>query len=481
MKKYAVVTVTYGEEFKDLATVTHPTIKAYADKIDADFIVLDKLGNHKYPHFIKFDIKELLHSYERVLYVDTDIIIRDDAPNLFELVPFSKLGILPENPCGSRDPAFKRFAEEEIGVPLKFWDGSYYNTGVMVLSKIHANLFNLLGEELFHFGEQSYINFNIATKKTSIFPLDWRFNRMNAHNEQTKKWRFSAYFIHYAAYLAPPNTSEMIKQIINEDLQIWDKYKPLYNFPNNNDPKNAEHQSFPLETINIEERLSSVLVEKDKIFFRDKTSDVIVLNEILSTPEKPSEYDFPKTGAKVVLDIGANIGVSTLMLASKYPEATIYAFEPEPENFYILQKNTKHLPKIKCFNFGLSNATGSFKLYAPEESYDFSKYTLFSKNNSDNMIYAQFKDIREFIASQNILKIDVIKINCEGAEYDILTSIPKDILENISWIEGKSTGLNDYDLLKYLNETHNIGFNKKDVMDNKLVFKALNKKVDLFR
>jgi len=480
MKKNAVVTVTYGEDFKELSKVTHPSIKAYADKIDADFIVLDQLGDHKYPHFIKFDIRNLLFSYDRILYLDTDIIVRDDAPNIFNIVPSNKLGILAENPCEFRDPAFRKFLTDDLSQPIN-WNGAYYNTGVMVLSKLHSNLFELISDEIFHYGEQSYLNFNIARKNIPIYPLDWRFNRMNAHNEQTKEWRFTAYFIHYAAYLAPPNTAEIIKEIINKDLEILEKYKPLYKFPKNNDPKNGEHQYFPLETIKMEETLSNIVVGKDKVFFRDNTSDVVVIHDTLATENKQSEYSFPPGQAKIIFDIGANIGVTTLMLANRYPEATIYAFEPHPENFYILQKNTKHLPKVKTFNFGLYNLSSTLKLQKPLEVNNFASYSLLINHVSNEDIFAEFKSIKEFIASENILKIDIIKISCEGAEYDILTSIPKDILDNISWIEGKCNGVNDYDLLKYLSKTHNIGFNKKEVIDSKFVFQALNKKVDFIK
>lgn len=55
----------------------------------------------------------------------------------------------------------------------------------------------------------------------------------------------------------------------------------------------------------------------------------------------------------VVVDAGANIGLFSVFVASKYPGVTIYAFEPTPSTFQILKENTKYYPNIKVFNHGL--------------------------------------------------------------------------------------------------------------------------------
>ena len=51
----------------------------------------------------------------------------------------------------------------------------------------------------------------------------------------------------------------------------------------------------------------------------------------------------------LIIDCGANIGLSVLWFARYFPEAIIYAIEPDSENFKLLQKNTEHLgEKVKC-------------------------------------------------------------------------------------------------------------------------------------
>lgn len=141
--KYAVVTIAIGEKYNMIAKFTHTTLKAYADKIDADFIVLDDKKSASLPHWKKFEIFNLLRDYKRLIYVDTDIIIRDDCPNLFDIIPENKLGIFNEGRFTPRWESLREACvsyEEDID---KKWDGTYYNTGVMVISRFQKELFKM--------------------------------------------------------------------------------------------------------------------------------------------------------------------------------------------------------------------------------------------------------------------------------------------------------------------------------------------------
>ena len=53
----------------------------------------------------------------------------------------------------------------------------------------------------------------------------------------------------------------------------------------------------------------------------------------------------------VVVDAGANIGIFSI-LAATHTKAAVYAFEPTPYTFRILQENAKPYPNIKAFNCG---------------------------------------------------------------------------------------------------------------------------------
>ena len=130
--KLAVVTIVLGEKYFRISQISHKSIKNYADKIGAEFIVLD--NPQGLPHWQKMEIYRLLNTYDRIIYFDTDLIIRDDCPNLFEIVPDDKLGAFNEGKFDPRGESLKEaiFAYKE---DVKDWDGTYYNTGVMVISR----------------------------------------------------------------------------------------------------------------------------------------------------------------------------------------------------------------------------------------------------------------------------------------------------------------------------------------------------------
>src|SRR3989344_7906914 len=103
----ALFTICIGDFYTKLSKVTHPTIKNYAQKIGADFIVKTETS-FPLPHYAKFEIAKLLETYDRVLYLDTDILVSPDTPNIFDIVPQDCVGMLDEAPLGY-DEKFRDF------------------------------------------------------------------------------------------------------------------------------------------------------------------------------------------------------------------------------------------------------------------------------------------------------------------------------------------------------------------------------------
>lgn len=67
--------------------------------------------------------------------------------------------------------------------------------------------------------------------------------------------------------------------------------------------------------------------------------------------------------AGTFLEAGAFNGKDTITLAQYFPGATIHAFEPLPEIYAELQKNTQDIPSIKTYPVALSNHTGMATFY----------------------------------------------------------------------------------------------------------------------
>jgi len=79
------------------------------------------------------------------------------------------------------------------------------------------------------------------------------------------------------------------------------------------------------------------------IYLRLRTTDVSLFEEIIVN----SEYYFePSSPPQVIIDAGANIGLTSVYYANKFPDAKIIAIEPEETNFEMLKRNTDHYPNI---------------------------------------------------------------------------------------------------------------------------------------
>ena len=86
------------------------------------------------------------------------------------------------------------------------------------------------------------------------------------------------------------------------------------------------------------------------------------------------------------------------------------------------------------------------------------------------------KKTNSFLQKNNISNIDLIKIDTEGAEYDILTTIDSETLKNVRWIIGELHGYKDFELLAYLSQWFDIDIDKS-IRSRLCNFNARNKQL----
>jgi FkbM family methyltransferase len=130
----------------------------------------------------------------------------------------------------------------------------------------------------------------------------------------------------------------------------------------------------------------------------------------------------------VVIDCGANIGNISSFLS--ITGATIYAFEPDPIAFESLQKNYSERKNIHCINKGVWDRNTKLRLFRHagmkknEQAFTVGSSIVKSKKNISTVSSVEIEVINlvEFIQSLN-RKVDLIKIDVEGAETEILRSV----------------------------------------------------------
>lgn len=162
----------------------------------------------------------------------------------------------------------------------------------------------------------------------------------------------------------------------------------------------------------IKLRNGLVIHTRDSKKFTDwAVFDELVTRDVYGIDKFPND-------AKRILDLGSNIGIFSLLMAKKYPEATIWAVEPEESNFEIIQKhiNINNLKNIIPLKKAVSNEKGLASL------------NIGLGNSANHSIVLKAKDGQtqtvETITLDELLPADIIKSDIEGAEYDVFTKIP---------------------------------------------------------
>jgi FkbM family methyltransferase len=75
--------------------------------------------------------------------------------------------------------------------------------------------------------------------------------------------------------------------------------------------------------------------------------------------------DAVRTGTPLVVDCGANIGVSPMYFSLVFPEAAIVAVEPEGENFELLSQNVRPFPRVRGVHAAIASTPGTIALTDP--------------------------------------------------------------------------------------------------------------------
>lgn len=163
---------------------------------------------------------------------------------------------------------------------------------------------------------------------------------------------------------------------------------------------------------------------KDLIFnIREKSTDREVIDEVVKN--KSYFYgDFIVKPKDVVIDIGAHIGTFSILASSL--GALVYSYEPCSDNFDLLKQNIElNKSTVYPHKLGVMEKQGKRTLYI--EDYNFGG-TNFYNNSTGHRCLKQEEalciTLEDVYEQENLTHCDFLKVDCQGAEAEVLRSFP---------------------------------------------------------
>lgn len=193
-----------------------------------------------------------------------------------------------------------------------------------------------------------------------------------------------------------------------------------------------------------------------KINYRND-SDLSVIDEIFVDRMYRSTESIIPNLRSPILDIGAHIGLFSIYASALNPQVKIIALEPEPENFKLMKENLKlnHCKNVTAVQHAviLSESEGRVErsprtttLYLNANSHNHSTFY-----KTTNPIDVPAITLENLITKNKLDKIGLLKMDIEGAEFDIFKNIDQDTWSKIQYIAV---------------EYHELGNNKRADLEN---------------
>ena len=189
---------------------------------------------------------------------------------------------------------------------------------------------------------------------------------------------------------------------------------------------------FPLSYYNFIQSRFIVFKTRTKriIKIRKKSTDLMALTHVWLI-EEYKKQGFEINSNDTVVDVGAHIGLFTLYASQFCTNGKIFSFEPVKENYELLLENIKlnDLQQVKTFNKAVSDSNIPIKLFINDDE---SGHSMFSQSSHSMMIDSI--SLQKVFDENQIKYCNFLKLDCEGAEYEIIKNLPLEYLKKIDKI-----------------------------------------------
>ena len=183
-----------------------------------------------------------------------------------------------------------------------------------------------------------------------------------------------------------------------------------------------------------------------KCIIRDKSDSVVFLeNFFLDSYTREKGFDIKEND--LVIDVGGHVGYFTIYAAKKAKNGKIITFEPSKESFNVLKNNLKinNIQNVIIENVGVGAKSGTAILNVDTTNSIGNSIFYSSKNSEKEDI--RITTIPEIVKKYKIKSIDLLKLDCEGAEFEIILNLPSTILNTIKKISVEVHKIENFDIV----------------------------------
>lgn len=165
-----------------------------------------------------------------------------------------------------------------------------------------------------------------------------------------------------------------------------------------------------------------------RVTFRRCTVDAVFIHSVLINQEYFRPGYAPEPG-NTVIDIGGNIGTFTLAAKMLAPTARVIVIEPFPDNLHFLRKNIEgnRLQNVSVVPAAIGSASGAGRLYIAEDG----GFHSLVFNRGRGFIDVKVVTMAEIFERFGLEMCDLLKIDCEGAEFEFLPRLEPEIWRRI--------------------------------------------------
>ena len=181
-------------------------------------------------------------------------------------------------------------------------------------------------------------------------------------------------------------------------------------------PRLRLHKALGLSTSNVYTATVQLEELARTLYFREQ--DIFTFREVLFG-EGYLRPDLRKKPLRCIVDLGAHVGLAATRFAAAFPQARVHCYEPDPENFRLLQLNTQDVPNISVHHEAVGIASGKANFYINSERHTASSLKP-NQSEACKIAVCNVKPLDAIIEEVGGA-VDLIKFDIEDLEYQVFS------------------------------------------------------------